>query len=213
MLFITTTALVRILSFLKETSCLTLLPWKSCVVHFHLISVTAGMAVSTHRTLSPDLFSDGMSHCVLVVSSHSSEAAGKHVFVNLGIGSDAKRSISRCETWIVGASYLPGKHTGSLQQFLSSIWVFWKQQTAWHFLLESHLKVQFYLIRVTSGMLVNTHRTLYPAIFSHQMVHCVPVVSIHHSENVQNIFLWTWELGPNGKISIFPLVKAGHFQP
>ena len=154
-----------------------------------------------------------MSHCVLGVSLHSFVTAGKHVFVNLGIGSDAKRSISRCETWIVGASYLPGKHTGSLQQILSSIWVFWKQQTAWHFLLESHLKVQFYLIRVTSGMWVNTHRTLYPAIFSHQMVHCVPVVSIHHSENVQNIFLWTWELGPNGKISIFPLVKAGHFQP
>ena len=57
-------------------------PW----VLFHLISVTADMAVNTQITLSSDLFSHGKLQCVLGVSLHSSETAGKHDFVNLGIG-------------------------------------------------------------------------------------------------------------------------------
>lgn len=159
-----------------------------------------------------------MVQCFLCVSLHNFEITSKMLLWTWELGSFAKTNIFYQQK--VENCNLRTCQKNPLVHFslhynnsLVRIWVFWKQQTAWHFLLESHLKVQFYLIRVTSGMLVNTHRTLYPAIFSHQMVHCVPVVSIHHSENVQNIFLWTWELGPNGKISIFPLVKAGHFQP
>ena len=41
------------------------------------------MAVNTHRTLSPDVFSQGMVHRFIGVSLQNSENAGKHVFVNL----------------------------------------------------------------------------------------------------------------------------------
>ena len=43
-------------------------------------------ASHTHRRLSPDLFSHGMVHCFLDMSLQSSETAGEHVFVILGIG-------------------------------------------------------------------------------------------------------------------------------
>ena len=49
-------------------------------VVYHLIKITTGMAVSIHGTLFPDLFSDGMSYCVIGVFSHSSETVGKYVF-------------------------------------------------------------------------------------------------------------------------------------
>ena len=49
--------------FLKETGCLPLLPGTSSDRTDSLIRVTTGMAVNTHRTLSPDLFSHGMVHC------------------------------------------------------------------------------------------------------------------------------------------------------
>ena len=108
-----------------------------------------------------------MSHCVLGVSLHSFVTAGKYVFVNLGIGSDAKRSISSCETWIVGASYLPGKHIGSLQHILSSIWVFWKQQTAWHFLLGSQIKVHSVRMHRTSFCEPGNWGQMEKVVFSH----------------------------------------------
>jgi len=43
------------------------------------------MEVNTHRTLSYEQFSSVMSHCVLGVPLHSSEIAGEHIFVKLGI--------------------------------------------------------------------------------------------------------------------------------
>ena len=56
-------------------------------VVYHLIRIATGMAVSIHRTLSPDLFSDGISYCIIGVSSLlCSETAGKYVFWNLGTG-------------------------------------------------------------------------------------------------------------------------------
>ena len=39
--------------------------------------------INTHRTLSPDRFSNRMLQYVLGVSLHSFEMAVKHVFVNL----------------------------------------------------------------------------------------------------------------------------------
>ena len=44
------------------------------------------MAVNTHRTHYPDIFSHGMVNCVQGVSLHNSETANKNAFVNLGTG-------------------------------------------------------------------------------------------------------------------------------
>lgn len=62
-------------------------------VPVHLIKLTTGMVLNSHRTRSPDLFSHRMVHCVPGVSLHSSETVGKHVFVSLGIGTLWQRSI------------------------------------------------------------------------------------------------------------------------
>ena len=93
---------------------------------------------------------------------------------------------SSCESWIVAALNLPEKYSGSffslLQQFWSIIWVVRNKQAACHLLLESHLIVQFHLIRVTTGMAVNTLRTLCLDIFSHGMVQYFLGVSLHSLE-------------------------------
>ena len=73
---INTTALVSFWSFLKETGCLPLHARKSSISMFHLIRVTEGMTVNTHRTPSPHLFSNGMVHGVLTVSLLSFETVG-----------------------------------------------------------------------------------------------------------------------------------------
>ena len=48
-----------------------------------------------------------------------------------------------------------------------------------HFLLGSHLTVQFHLIREVTGMELKTQRTLSPDCFSPVMVQCVLKVFIH----------------------------------
>ena len=53
---ITTTTMVKYLSSLKEAGCSPLLVGSHLTVKFHQIKVTTGMAVNTHRTLSPNLF-------------------------------------------------------------------------------------------------------------------------------------------------------------
>ena len=62
-------------------------------------------------------------------------------------------------------------------KFWSSIWVFWKKQSACPYLLGSQLTVQFQLIMVTTYMEVNTHRTLSQDMFTHEMVQCVLCMS------------------------------------
>ena len=76
-----------------------------------------------------------------------------------------KQVFSTFISWIIPASNLPEKHTGSFfsswqQQFRLSFWVFQKKHAACHFLLGGCLTVQNHLISVTTDMAVNTHRTL-----------------------------------------------------
>ena len=75
---------------LEGTGCLPLFVRIHLTVQFHLIRVKAGMAVNTHRTLSYEQFSSGMSHCDLRVSLHSSETAGEHIFVSWELKPDGK---------------------------------------------------------------------------------------------------------------------------
>ena len=66
----------------------------------------------------------------------------------------------------------------SLQQKVwSSIWVFWKKQSACPYLLGSQLTVQFQLIRETTDMEVNTRRTLSQDMFPREQVQRVLCVS------------------------------------
>lgn len=92
-LYITTTALVKIFSFLKQTSCFPhFLLGSHLTVLIHLIRTTTIMAISTQRILSSDLFSHEMVQCFLGVSLQSFENVGKFVFVNLGIGVRLKKN-------------------------------------------------------------------------------------------------------------------------
>ena len=153
-------------------------------VQFYLIRVRI-IIVHTQRTVSPNIFSQGMVHCVLGVSLHSSETAGKHVFVNLGIGAWWKKKYFPT----VKTLSFPEKHTGSFFSSLQQIWlsflIFWKQQVACQFLLGNHLIVHFHLIRVTTDMFNNTHWTLSPDTFSYGIVQCVLGVSLHKFETAR----------------------------
>ena len=165
------------------------------------------MTFNTHRTLSPDLFSHGMVHSVLGLSIHSSETVGKQVFVNLRIW--AWWQSEYFPPVNVGASNLPEKHTGPFfssfqQQFWSNIWVLVKKQSSCHFLLRSHLRVQFQLIRVTTGMALSTHRTLSPDLFSQGILQYILGVSLHNSDVQGNILLWILDLGSVEKLVFSP---------
>lgn len=156
----------------KQTACHLLLG-RYLTVWFHLISITRGMAANTHRTLSPNLFSHWMLQFILGVFFHHSENVRiYHMFLwTWEFGPHSKSSIFIW--WNLDSCNLnpDKKYTGSFfsllqPQLLSHSLVFWKKQAASHFLL-GHLTLQFHLIRVTTGMVVNTPKTHSPNIFSH----------------------------------------------
>ena len=126
---------------------------------------------------------------------------------------------SSCESWIVAALNLPEKYSGSffslLQQFWSIIWVVWNKQAACHLLLESHLIVQFHLIRVTTGMAVNTLRTLFLDIFSHGMVQYFLGVSTQFGNCRETSFCETgnWGLIPKYYVPFEAWIVAALTQP
>ena len=146
-LFITTTALFKYLSFLKETGFLPLLAGKTSDSILSLNQETRDMAVNTQENPPLNFFSHGMEQCVLGVSFHSFESAGKHVLWTSNWGLMAKEVFSFCESWIFVALNLEGKQTGS---FLSIVitamvkfWVIWRQQAGCYLLLGSHLTYSF----------------------------------------------------------------------
>lgn len=58
----------------------------------------------------------------------------------------------------------------------------------------------------------NTHRTLSPDLFSHQIIWFVLGVSLHNSETSGNHALENLETGAGWQKQYFPPVKAGYFQ-
>ena len=132
------------------------------------------------------------------------------------LGPEGKSNIFTHESWRVAALKQPEKHHGSFFLLITATTLvkylsFWKKQSACHFLLGSHLRVQFNLIRVKAGMAENTHRALSPDMFSHRMVQC-PRCGFTTSLNLQgNVHLWTWALGLDCKSSIFPLWNLNNF--
>ena len=100
-----------------------------------------------------------------------------------------KEVFSHCESWMVAALSFPEKHTGSFFSSLQQVWlsflIFWKQQAACQFLLRNHLMVHFHLIRVTTDMVNNIHRTLSLDTFSYGNVQCVLGVSLHNFETAR----------------------------
>ena len=58
-----------------------------------------------------------------------------------------------------------------------------------------HLIVQPHLIRVKQIIAVNTHKPVYPDIFSHKMVQCVLGVSLHNSETEEKQTSVNLEIG------------------
>ena len=72
--------------------------------------------------------------------------------------------------------------------------------------------VQFHLIRVTTGMARNTHRTPSPDLFSHQIVWFVLGVSLHNSETSGKHALENLGMGAWWQKQYFPPVKADYFQ-
>ena len=117
------------------------------------------MAVNSHRTLSLDLFYHGMAWCVLGMSLQSPETIWKHVSVTWKLDSNVKDLFSQCETWIVAASNLPEKVSGS---FISQINNSFGQVFEFSernmlpatLLLGNLLTVHFHLIRAATGMVL-----------------------------------------------------------
>ena len=184
-LFITT-VLLSIWNFWKKQAACHLKLWSRLTALFHLIRVT-GMAVNTHRTFfSLWPFFHGLVQWVLQVFTQLWNCRETYFFEPGIWGMISKAVFSTCESRIVATSHLQEKYAGwffsSLQQqFWSSIWVLLKKQASCHFLLRSHLRVQFQLIRVTIGMVVSTHRILSPDLFSHGILQCILGVSLHNS--------------------------------
>ena len=109
-------------------------------VQFHLFRVIIGVAVNTHRTLSPDIFCYGIIQCVLGVSLHNFEKPGNALLWTWELDPYGKSTFSKFGLWIIAASILPEKHTGYLfpsllEQLWSWFWVFWKKQAVWNFFL------------------------------------------------------------------------------
>ena len=80
------------------------------------------MAVSTHRTVSNDICSQGMIVCVLGVFLGNSEIARKLVFEDGNQALMIKAVFSTWGSWIITASDLPEKHTRSLFSLLQQLW-------------------------------------------------------------------------------------------
>ena len=195
-LFIKITALTKFLSFVAETGFLPLLAGMLADSTFNLIRVARGMTVETHTALSPDLFFFFMKlYSVSKVSFLKALNMQRNLFCVPGNWDLMVKIIfSHCKSWVL-QWHLPEKLTASflhsLQQQLSpSICVFWKYQAVCRFLLRSHLTVQFHLIRVTTGMEVNTQRTLSSDLFSHEMVHCILGMSLHNTETAVKLFFF-----------------------
>ena len=124
---------------------------------------------------------------------------------------------SSCESWIVAALNLPEKYSGLVfsllqQQFWSIIWVVWNKQAACHLLLESHLTVQSYLIKVTTSMAVSTLRTLSLDMFSHGMVQDFLGVSLQSSKNVGQHVLMNLGIGVWWQKKHMSIVEAWELQ-
>ena len=164
-LFLFITAfLVKYLSFQKETACLPLLAEKSSdsTVSPNQCNNRYG-GQHSQKTLPWPIFSwnGSVSYMCLYIAV---KLQGNMVLWTWEWGLMVKIEFSSCESRKVAASNLPEKHTDSFfssfsTTALASIWVFWKKEAACHSLLERHLILQFYLIRVTTGMVDNNHKT------------------------------------------------------
>ena len=86
--------------------------------------------------------------------------------------------------------------------------VFWKKQTACHFLLGRHMRVPVYLLWLMTGMAVNIQRTLFPGLFSYGMVQCFLWVSLHSSETAGEHVSLNLGIGAWWQKQYFPPVKA-----
>lgn len=118
---ITTKGMLKILIFIKKQTAWHFyweVIWK---YWFTWIRLTTGMVVNTHRTLSPDLFSYGISHCV---PGESSQIPREEVLVKLGNGPDGEGSIFLSETWIFISLNLPENHIVSFSSLQLWSW-FW----------------------------------------------------------------------------------------
>ena len=163
-LFLFITAfLVKYLSSQKETTCLPLLAGKSpdSTVSPNQRNNRYG---SQHSQKTPwPIFSwnGSVSYMCLYIAVR---LKGNMVLWTWELGPDGKNRIfplwkpkschlkpARKEHWFIFLRFQ--------QQLWSSIWVFWKKEAACHSLLGSHLILQFYLIRVTTGMVDNNHKT------------------------------------------------------
>ena len=124
------------------------------------------MTFNTHRTISPDLLSHGMVHSVMGLSLHSSETAGKHVFVNLW-------------TWAWWQNqYFPRVNVGDLQPQIC------QKNTLVHFSLHYNSFVKYLKFLKETGCLpFKTLKLSDSTVSSNQG-------NRHGSQHSQNTLLW-----------------------
>ena len=215
-LFSIASDLVKYLSFLKETSFLPTLSGKSSdsTVSPNLDNNGYGSQQSQNTLLWPLLSWNGMvcSRNVFTKPWNYMETC----FCDMEVGFWCQRLFSQCETWIVAASNLPEKVSGSFvfqtnNRFGQVFEFSERNMLPATLLLVNHLTVCFHLIRAATGM-AHTLTEHFPDFFSHGMEHCVLGVLLQALKLQGKMILWTWELGTDGKTGSSP-VKAGYLQP
>ena len=206
---------MKVLVFRKKQVTCHLLLGSHLKVQIHLLRVTTGMAVNTHKTFSPNPSSLGIVQWrysgVLTKFWKCRETCfcePRHW------GLMAKEVFSNCESSKAVASNLPEKHTGSFLSLYnkrcSQDSNFHKETNCLPLLLENHLIVQIHLIKLTTDMVDNTHRTLSPDLFSHGIAYCVLVESLHSSQIPRENVLVKRGIGSWWQIIIFPSVPEKH---
>ena len=205
---ITTKGMLKILIFIKKQTAWHFLLGSHLKILIHLIRLTTGMVVNSHRPLSPDLFSYGISHCV--PGESSLKFLGKKFLWNWEMDLMAKEVFSLSETWIFISLNLPENHIVSFFSSLQLWSWFWISEIKRMFPTSAFEVIwQFHLIRVTTDMAVNTHRTHYPDIFSHGMVNCVQGVSLHNCETANKNAFVNLGTGPLWQKQYSPPVEDG----
>ena len=165
------------------------------------------MAVNTHRTRSPDLFSYGMVQYVLGVSIHNTEIAGKQVLWTWELEPDGKSCIF--PPWNLDHCSL--KLARKTFWFIS---LFIKTTLVMYLSFLKVISCLPFLAGKSSDSTVSPNQdnnsygnqysqNTFPWLLSHEMAQCILGVSLFSSDTAGKHALWTWELVTDDKSSIF----------
>ena len=193
-----------------------ILALKSYKIEFHLIRVTIGLAVNSHRTLSPDIFFHEMLVCNSCVFTQLWSCQETWFCEQRNWALMVKILSSTFGNWISAASNLQKKKlwfifliitTDLVKVFFFVVVVnFLKAKSYFPLLSVKSPDSKFCLNQSSNWYGSKHHRALTWHHFSENDI--ISSMSVFTELwNCSKMFLWTWELGPDDKTP--PPVKAG----